>query len=71
MMKALGRFRCRRVETGDNGHLQMKSAKNAQPTESFDIRSGTFMAAFPGRAFGKRDRRATGPRLDRALKVLA
>jgi hypothetical protein len=40
MMKALGRFRCRRVETGDNGHLQMKSAKNARPTERFDIRSG-------------------------------
>jgi hypothetical protein len=28
-----------------------------------------FKAAFPGRVFGKRDRRATGPRLDRALKA--
>ena len=39
--------------------------------ERFDIRPGTFTAAFPGRAFGKRDLRATGPRLDRVLKVPA
>jgi len=30
-----------------------------------------FMAAFPRRAFGKRDRCAKGPRLDRALKAPA
>jgi hypothetical protein len=28
-------------------------------------------AAFPRRVFGKRDRRATGPRLDRVLRVPA
>ena len=30
-----------------------------------------FTAAFPGRVFGKQDRRATDPRPDRALKVPA
>jgi hypothetical protein len=30
-----------------------------------------FTAAFPRRVFGKQDRRATDPRSDRALKVLA